>query len=638
MSGLPMQTETHPPARERQRRAAVLIVLLAMGWAADASATTSVFGAGANQFSLTFNTINTIYEMGDTEVLNEQFNKFYLATKGIAYANNAGRPLTDGACRVSGIEVVDFINWLNTSSGFPAAYTFNGTHTALVNWNRAAGARYVLPSLNEWNSGYTSNHYAPGPCAFEWIQDTGGVGTGLDGVKDGLSGKNFDDAFSIKYTDTGFRVIRLIPPPGSLDHFEVAVISPQRAGVPFMVTVTAKAANGATVTGDNTTVVTMTANTGNVQFDSDGNETFGDNAKTLANGTFTIKVRDTVAESVIITATGGGSTNNSPVITVNVPPPPEIVTFGSGAGQFSMTFTSITAALNAGDTEVLNDQFNKFYLATKGFAYPANVGLAPTDAACQLSGIETIGFINWLNTSSGWPAAYTFNQDRTALVSWTRTPGAKFFLPTEAEWNAALPYINYAPGPCISEWIQDTGGGDGGNMNGVDEWVANKIWDDGFDNPYPDVGFRVISDPLVQSQFDSWIIGSPQTGFTDDPNHDGVTNGLAWLLNGTAMGDSRSRLPLRSTAGGKLILNFQCLKAGARGTAILDVQYSNDLGKTDPWHSAAVPDSTPPGPINGVVFTVTPITASNYQNITAEIPQTAASAGRLFGRLQGSQN
>jgi len=636
-----MHTKTHPPAGLRKRPTVGLIALLALGLASVAPATTATFGTGSNQFSLTFNPITSTSELGDTEVLNDQFDKFYLATKGIAYAANASFPLTDTGCRVSGVEIVDFINWLNTSSGLPAPYTFNPAHTALVNWNRAPGARFFLPTVAEWNAGYTLNHYAPGPCAYEWIQDTTGVGTNMDGVNDGSPNKTWDDGFGAKYVDTGFRVIHVVPPPGSLDHFEVAATSPQISGSTFSVQVTAKDSSGNTVTADSSTLVTMTSSTGNVQFDSDGNGTFGDNTKTLSSGTFTIKTKDSVAESVTITATGGGASGNSPAITVILPPPPEIVTFGTGANQFSLAFDPITAAYNEGDTEVLNGQFNKFYLATKGFAFPDNAGLASTDAACQVSGIEIIDFINWLNTSSGLPAAYTFNQDHTALVSWTRAPGAKFFLPTEAEWNGALAFISYAPGPCVSEWIQDTGDGDGGNMDGVDDGAANKKWDDGVNDTYPDVGFRVISDPNVsipvRTPFEVWIAGAPQTGFTDDPNHDGVVNGLAWLLNGTAMGNSRSCLPVGANTGGMLVLNFQCLKASARGTAVLNLQYSNDLGVVDSWHTVAVPDSTPPGPINGVVFTVTPITASDYQNVTAEIPQSAASSdGMLFGRLQGT--
>ena len=168
----------------------------------------------------------------------------------------------------------------------------------------------------------------------------------------------------------------------------------------------------------------------------------------------------------------------------------------------------------------------------------------------------------------------------------------------------------------------------------MNDGVIGKKWDDGFDNIYPDVGFRVISDPALRSPFLSWIVAAPQTGFTDDPNHDG----LAWLLNGTPMGNSRSPLPLATNAGGKLSMSFQCLKAAARGTAGLSVQYSNDLGMADAWHSAGVPDATPAEPSNGVVFSVTPISNSNYQNITVQIPLSAASSnGKLFGRLQATE-
>ena len=45
------------------------------------------------------------------------------------------------------------------------------------------------------------------------------------------------------------------------------------------------------------------SSTGNVQFDSNGDGTYGDNAKTLTAGTFTINAKDTTAESVTITAT-----------------------------------------------------------------------------------------------------------------------------------------------------------------------------------------------------------------------------------------------------------------------------------------------------------------------------------------------
>jgi len=140
----------------------------------------------------------------------------------------------------------------------------------------------------------------------------------------------------------------------------------------------------------------------------------------------------------------------------------------------------------------------------------------------------------------------------------------------------------------------------------------------------------------VQSQFAAWIGGfsgvpSGQTGFNDDPNHDGIANGLAWiLLGGVPMGDSNSSLPVASSSSGKLTLDFTCLKPGELGTATLEVQFSNDLGVGDSWHSAAVPGTSTT--VGTVVFTITEYDAT-HNHVIAEIPQDASAGGKLFGRL-----
>ena len=634
-----MQIQVDQMVGELKCFAVTLAALLAL--APGAPAETVTFGAGTNQFSITFNAANDSLKMGDTEILRSDYTKYYALTQsGAVYADNVGRTASETQCRINGVQAVDMINWLNTSSGLPAAYTFNGAHNGLVNWTRNPRAKFFLPTEAEWNAALALNHYAPGPCAYEWIQDTDGGGGNLDGVDDGKAGKTWDDGMGSQWNDTGFRVVQVPPPPGPLDHFEVMASSPQQAGSTFSVTVTAKDIDGKTIDSDSTTLVTMTGSTGNVQFDGDGNGTFGDNTKTLSSGTFTIAARDNVVESATLTASGGGKTGTSPAITVIMPLQAETVTFGTGANQFALTFNPVTSAYRVGDTEIPNDAFNKFYLTTKGVACAGNAGLPLTDAACNVSGIEVVDFINWLNTSSGLPAAYTFNADHTALVNWNRTPGAKFFLPTVAEWNGALASISYAFGPCIYEWIQDAAG-TGGYLDAVENWRSNKSFDESsFIQVYEDTGFRVMSDSSVsltiQNPFDAWIAGAPLTGFTDDPNQDGVANGLAWLLDGSAMGNSRTCLPVGTTAAGRLVLTFRCLKASARGTAALNVQYSNDLGVLDAWHATAVPDVTLT--VGGIAFTVTPITASDYQTITAEIPLSAASGdGKLFGRLQGTQ-
>ncbi len=87
----------------------------------------------------------------------------------------------------------------------------------------------------------------------------------------------------------------------AIDHYVVSADSPQSAGITFFTTVTAQDVLNKTVVNDNSTVVTM-GSTGSVQFDSNGDVSFGDNTKTLTGGTFTINTKDNVAEIVNITA------------------------------------------------------------------------------------------------------------------------------------------------------------------------------------------------------------------------------------------------------------------------------------------------------------------------------------------------
>ena len=148
----------------------------------------------------------------------------------------------------------------------------------------------------------------------------------------------------------------------------------------------------------------------------------------------------------------------------------------------------------------------------------------------------------------------------------------------------------------------------------------------------------------------SWAVTHDLTGtagdgsnvdpaFTADPNKDGVANGLVWLIGGATgdpLANSRSILPVPTDDGGKLVLNFQCLKSSARGTANLYVEYSKDLGLDDAWHSVAVPDADQADGGSGVGFLVAPIEGSDYNNVTATIA-ASVSDGKLFGRLRASE-
>ena len=82
--------------------------------------------------------------------------------------------------------------------------------------------------------------------------------------------------------------------------------------------------------------------------------------------------------------------------------------------------------------------------------------------------------------------------------------------------------------------------------------------------------------------------------FDEDDNNDGVDNGLAWLLGaGSPTENATGRLPVVTQTGGNLELSFTCLKIAGRGTNLLNLQYSKDLGITDLWtsHEVSVPDT-----------------------------------------------
>jgi hypothetical protein len=135
------------------------------------------------------------------------------------------------------------------------------------------------------------------------------------------------------------------------------------------------------------------------------------------------------------------------------------------------------------------------------------------------------------------------------------------------------------------------------------------------------------------SPYTIWIASSPgvpsgQTGFADDPNHDGVANGLAWILGGnTPLSDSRGLMPApTANARGTLTLTFDCLNPADWGTATLAVEYSHDLST---WVSATIPGNT--GTVDGILFTVA---GSNPLHVTAAIPNNTDH--QLFVRLRAA--
>ncbi len=140
---------------------------------------------------------------------------------------------------------------------------------------------------------------------------------------------------------------------------------------------------------------------------------------------------------------------------------------------------------------------------------------------------------------------------------------------------------------------------------------------------------NVTSGTGSSSPYQMWA-GS--ASFTADANADGVANGLAWMLTaGDVSTNACSLLPTPVKDASYLTLHF--LRVSDLGPAKLFLEYSNDLGTLDSWHTVDLVA----GPFGDMVVTDVPGHATD--DVTVKIPTSHASpAGRLFSRLRATEN
>jgi len=143
-----------------------------------------VFGAGSNQFTIDFVSINNAnnvadatgygsvgydYRIGTYEITIDQFTKARAADNRIGsgdedYWNSGARTVGTAAPAVysSWLECAKFANWLTTGDAYTGAYQFdNGGVLTAVDRNAAVntyGTVYVLPTEDEW---YKAAYYKP---------------------------------------------------------------------------------------------------------------------------------------------------------------------------------------------------------------------------------------------------------------------------------------------------------------------------------------------------------------------------------------------------------------------------------------------------------------------------------------------
>ncbi|WP_035602829.1 immunoglobulin domain-containing protein [Haloferula sp. BvORR071] len=143
----------------------------------------------------------------------------------------------------------------------------------------------------------------------------------------------------------------------------------------------------------------------------------------------------------------------------------------------------------------------------------------------------------------------------------------------------------------------------------------------------------VSGSPYLTWASSKGLDGSPgkEAGFSDDPEHDGISNGLEWILGGDPLASDPSSLVTTSaSAGDGLTLNFHRAEASIGATTLV-AQWSANLGAT--WNDVPVTQAGGSYP-NGVTVSVSE--ENTPDAVTVHIPASNASGGKLFARLKAT--
>ncbi len=136
--------------------------------------------------------------------------------------------------------------------------------------------------------------------------------------------------------------------------------------------------------------------------------------------------------------------------------------------------------------------------------------------------------------------------------------------------------------------------------------------------------------PYTAWSLSKGLDGSPgkESDFNADPDHDGVANGLEWILGGNPLANDAALLASATNGATKELTLTFTRNEESLGGATFTVQYCSDPGGT--WTS--VPVTQAGGSYaNGVTVTVNQ--AATPDQVTVKIPASAATEGRLFARL-----
>lgn len=154
-------------------------------------------------------------------------------------------------------------------------------------------------------------------------------------------------------------------------------------------------------------------------------------------------------------------------ITLSLQPPAQSDTFGSGSNMFTIQFGAVGNTGNLPDTTGYGAvpyeyRIGLYEISGDQVAAAVQLGLSNVNAiggggpAVSISWLQAASFVNWLNTSSGYQAAYNLNYSGgwnidpwSPSEAWQlggqnlfRNKNAYYFLPSENEWYKAAYHKN----------------------------------------------------------------------------------------------------------------------------------------------------------------------------------------------------